>query len=113
MANYNNYGFKDGDVLKAEGLHYLEAYLKKCLDIVDDGSLVNGNLNLITTPGTYTIEKNAVVVNAPPLTNNAKLFVINGASGSTIQFIIVDNTIYYRTYTTSWTSWNPLASTLS
>lgn len=113
MANYNNYGFKDGDVLKAEGLHYLEAYLKKCLDIVDDGSLVNGNLNLITTPGTYTIEKNAVVVNAPPLTNNAKLFVINGASGSTIQFIIVDNTIYYRTYTTSWTSWNPLASSLS
>lgn len=113
MANYNNYGFKDGDVLKAEGLHYLEAHLKKCLDIVDDGSLVNGNLNSITTPGTYTIEKNAVVVNAPPLTNNAKLFVINGASGSTIQFIIVDNTIYYRTYTTSWTSWNPLASSLS
>lgn len=113
MANYNNYGFKDGDVLKAEGLHYLEAYLKKCLDIVDDGSLVNGNLNLITTPGTYTIEKNAVVVNAPPLTNNAKLFVINGAYGNIIQFIIVDNTIYYRTFTTSWTSWNPLASTLS
>ena len=113
MANYNNYGFKDGDVLKAEGLHYLEAYLKKCLDIVDDGSLVNGNLNLITTPGTYTIEKNAVVVNAPPLTNNAKLFVINGAYGNIIQFIIVDNTIYYRTFTTSWTSWNPLASNLA
>ena len=82
MANYErNSDFKNGNVLYAEGLHYLEAYLEKCLNIVDQGKSIAGDLNLITEPGVYQIVKDNIkgLINGPNnnLKNGSKLIVLN------------------------------------
>ena len=81
MANYErNSDFKNGNVLYAEGLHYLEAYLEKCLNIVDQGKSIAGDLNLITEPGVYQIVKDNIkgLINGPNnnLKNGSKFEVV-------------------------------------
>ena len=127
MANYErNSDFKNGNVLYAEGLHYLEAYLEKCLNIVDQGESIAGDLNLRTEPGAYMITASNAkkLVNAPAANlNGCKLIVLNHYTNTRkIQFLFEAGTsaIYWRIYEPEsatndpfWSSWKIIPRKLS
>ena len=77
MANYQNYGFKDGDILHDKGLLHLEDYLSQCLNITLPGSAVVGSLNSVIEPGVYAIESTEGLTDYPTGLGKAKLIVIN------------------------------------
>lgn len=121
---YERYAdFEDGKVLYAEGLHYLETYLEKCLNISDSGASVTGDLNLITEPGVYKIVEDNIsgLINGPGdnLKNGSKLIVLNHyTSNCKIQFLCEagTNAIYWRTYentSNSWLSWKIIPRNIS
>lgn len=127
MANYErNPDFKDGNVLYAEGLHHLEKYLEKCLDIVDQGESIAGDLNLRTEPGVYMIASSNAkkLVNAPATNlNGCKLIVLNHYTNTRkIQLLFEAGTsaIYWRIYEPKsatkdpfWSSWKIIPRNLS
>lgn len=135
MANYTKYSdFQDGNILYAKGLHYLEDYLEKCLNIVDTGISVTGDLNNYKDPGVYSISAGSNALNLPKvdlpvgepivLTRGGKMIVLMHYNKTRRLQIIseagTDNKIFYRVFeelstapgTGSWQPWQLIVRNL-